>query len=430
MVNDNFNKFDAPDNSIDQVSAVLSADAEHKSLAKTTTKAEDSCSFLDLSASIDGTSSVFQTASDQSDTIDGVDRDCTGTTDEETKDGGTDEKVKDRKPNEKSKDGGIDPRMKSTDVPQTTPKADAENKVGATRNGKLLPERLTEEEAKNPIFNQFSRETLEAARREINELATDPKTSILEAARNNRVVAFGEKHVSPNPHREFGATIMADLHKAGITHLAIEVPVTAKDAIEKFWETGKIDKKDLPKDLQHADFIKLLTSARDAGIKPVAVDRARPNLEREIDAIPFGGSEDGKRNDLEAVLARLGGPRDNHMAKSIKTILDADKNNKVAFWVGSDHLADPEGQGRDNLAVEQLRDKYGFKVAAFADEGSYYPDTTVARLTTGLTKDVVIPMAKAKHLGGLTTTGASANFAHDHYKNYQNLIIYAKRPVK
>ncbi len=422
MVNDNFNKFDAPNNDSDQVSALLSADVDHKSLSKPTTKTEDNCSFLDFNDSIDGDTSNYQTASSQSDTSYGANGDYSGAD--------KDEEKKDRTPEKTPKDEGPAPTKKEGEVPAKVPALGADNKPSTAGDGKLLPERLTEEEAKNPDLRQFSRATLEAARKEINDLATDPKKAVIGAAKVNRVIAFGEKHVTPNPHREFGASIMADLQASGVTHLAIEVPVTSKDAIDKFWETGKIDKKDLPKDLQHDDFIKLITAARDAGIRPVPVDRARPDLEREINKIPLGGAQDGERMKLEDELARLGGSRDNHMAKSIKSLLDADKNNKVAFWVGSDHLADPEGKGQSDMAVEQLREKYGFSVAAFADEGSYYPDSTVVKLTKGLTKDVAIPMEKAKNLGGLTISGSNPDFARDHYKNYQNLIIYAQRPTK
>jgi hypothetical protein len=296
----------------------------------------------------------------------------------------------------------------------------------ASKKDRFLPEELSAEQAADDHFRVFDKKSLKDAKREINEFGVDPKTAVLESVKTNRVVAFGESHVTPNPQRDFGADIMADLKKSGITHLAMEMPPDSKAAIKKFSETGVLDLDKIPERLRHDDFVKLLHSARDAHIELVVVDRQKPGLERELSKYSIGGSDDGKIQEIQRTLEQIG-DRDTHMAKGVAAILKENRNNKVALWLGSDHLLDGAGRGTPKSAVKQLREDYGVKVATFLDVSPHDPKNTLTRLTTDLKQDVAVPINKTTALGQLTSSGTHPDYARDQYKNWDNVLIYAKK---
>jgi len=128
-------------------------------------------------------------------------------------------------------------------------------------------------------------------------------------------------------------------------------------------------------------------------------------------------------------LTRLG-DRDTHMAKTVKGILDENGTNKVVLWVGNEHLRDPEGNGKANTAVEQLREKHGFKVASFLDVGFHVPDTTMAKLTKDIERSVAVSIDKTPNLGKLSASGAHPDFSRDNYNHWDKVIIYPRKPAK
>src|SRR5262249_23082942 len=214
----------------------------------------------------------------------------------------------------------------------------------------------------------------------------DPATEMSELMSKNRVLALGESHGDNNQMREFGAKIMPQLKEAGATHLALELPESAQPALNKFMETGILDRSILPPLLNSDDYIAMLNSAREAGLKLVAVDK------------------DSKGS---------GQLRDAHMSRMIGEILD-DPNAKVVFWAGATHL-----QNNGDQAVAMLKENY--KVASVVPEYPYL-NGTLARLTPDLTQPVAVPLGKAHDVARLPTT--PNDYTETHYGNWDDVLIF------
>jgi hypothetical protein len=190
-----------------------------------------------------------------------------------------------------------------------------------------------------------------------------PENAIESAAQNSRLLAFGEIHPQYLPagqidtQRPFGIAIMKQLQQQGFTHLAVEQPVGGRASIdalindkpvgsplnvnelaarhsavsETINTTSIFDPRSqtaggelmglmaLEGNLKHSpDYVNLLLAARDAGLKVVPIDH---NL----------------------AFARVMDPmRDTTMAEESMAILDSDKNNKVAAWLGGYHATRSE----------------------------------------------------------------------------------------
>jgi hypothetical protein len=145
--------------------------------------------------------------------------------------------------------------------------------------------------------------------------------------------------------------------------------------------------------LKDKDFTAMLESAREAGLKLVAVDNKAVH-------------------------------RDSHMAKSIGNILDADPNSKVVFWVGKHHLE--RTYQYDRVAVEYLREKY--KVATVADSS---PDRrfrgmpgSAHVIARDLSAPVIVATGDAPNLGKLPSNGTIKPFSL-----WDHVLIYPAPPA-
>lgn len=218
---------------------------------------------------------------------------------------------------------------------------------------------------------------LAAIRNEISTHGKDPAPVLAELMRNNRVLGIGEKHASPNPHRDFAATVMPQLGEAGATHLAIEAYSHHQYMFDRFNAGGEFTKADMQQvrgTVNNQDYRTMLEAAREAGLKVVAVDTKT-------------------------------GHRDTHMAKKIGEILDANPDNKVVFWVGSHHLV--RKYAYDTLAVELLRKKYTVPTVVDSIQDRRYMGMPGPAFVAAsdLTAPVIVPTALAPTLANLPRNG-------------------------
>ncbi|HEY9679117.1 MAG TPA: hypothetical protein V6C76_13995 [Drouetiella sp.] len=238
-----------------------------------------------------------------------------------------------------------------------------------------------------------SRETADQARGEINKAGQDPTKVVSDAMKDNRVVAFGESHESPNPQRDFLAQSMADLKKAGATHLAIEAPNTIQPALDEYMKTGKLDPSVLPGDWNSPDCLKILESARANGLKIQAVD------------IPHGkafGSVD----------------RDGAMAENVGNILKDDPNNKVVFWAGSQHL-NQSGSKDFPTAADTLKKQYSMAtINPIYSRGEGGGGNVLGEVTEGVKAPVAVKGSDAPTFGSLQP------FSGQHARDWDYTIVY------
>jgi len=263
----------------------------------------------------------------------------------------------------------------------------------AATQGKFIPEEVDPTVQKRLEQMHIPEQTAHEVLSEINRFGQDPESTLKALMQNNRVLAIGESHQSPNPQRDLGAQAMADLKAAGATHLAIEAPMYVQPALDEYMRTGRLDPKVLPPLLRDEDYMNMLEAARKNGLKIVAVDANQK----------YGEASDGGRNGGPREQRESGPPlnRDRIMADNVSKILDQDPNNKVVFWVGSQHLNRSENPNF-KTAADYLKEKTGTATAA-----PIYPNDRGAaiwplpEITTHLQRPVAVPTDKAKTLGSL-----------------------------
>lgn len=192
-------------------------------------------------------------------------------------------------------------------------------------------------------------EQIERATARLNEIGQDPRKMILDAVKNSRVVAIGETHTVPNGLQEDGTALMSQMKAAGLTHLAVEVKKDQQGMLDDFL-SGKITSDEFKKNFfgttetngRGDDWMKMMKTAHDAGIKVVAVD--------DYDDL-------GAHIDQLGIDPKVAERRDNAMAGGVADIIDKDPRAKVMLWLGSDHLEQGTGRYGNETAGELLRQK-------------------------------------------------------------------------
>lgn len=242
-------------------------------------------------------------------------------------------------------------------------------------------------------------EIVEKVRQEVNKFGLDPETQCVKAMKTYRLLGMGESHVSRNPHRVFGATLMAKLKDAGATHLAIEQPAKSQPIIDAWLKGAKLDPKLLQDILQEPEYIQMLEAAKTAGLKVVCVD----NRDCEDDE------------------------RDGFMAKNIERVLDENEDNKVVFWVGNTHLGKASEGGDDDdedpplitCAAELLRNKYSACVFASMTQ---MQSLSLSKMVADVSRPVSIETNKTKALASFPKFADSVV----RFGDWENVILYPR----
>ena len=242
-------------------------------------------------------------------------------------------------------------------------------------------------------FEQRQKDAAKPYLDEINKVGEDPTKHVSDAMRHNRVLMIGEQHSADGPMHKFGADAMKDLKAAGATHLALEMPQSQLDKYNK-----SRDLKDLPEAFRTENFGKMIDNARASGMKIVGIDNGT-------------GDVDGKAAQ----------ERDNFMAGKIKTILDADKNNKVVFWSGMMHGADTTA-GASRSAADILRSQKVPVVTAM-EQSSANPTDDLSYYSKYLAKPVAID-AKKTPLIAKTEVFRQGNDIHESYGLWDSVLIF------
>lgn len=235
-------------------------------------------------------------------------------------------------------------------------------------------------------------EQIEKIKAEINKNAEDPREVILRATENrdNRVIGLGEWHVTPNGLRTLAETMMPDFKKNGITHLAVEIHKDDQPLLDRFAKGDKEAGEQILKTygVLGADSLRLMAEAVKNGIKLVAVDG------------DFKVNRNGSTK--EDITDQETQARDNHMAKSIKGILDSDEKNRVLFLVGAAHLERADKMHKP--AAAQLREN-GIRIATFGShlEGESTEFTT-PEIVKSLSRPVAVDVSRTEHLKDFPAT--------------------------
>ena len=234
---------------------------------------------------------------------------------------------------------------------------------------------------------------LGALLREVNQHGSDPVQMAVQAMRNSRVLGLGELHDGQSSQREFGGTVMAQLRQAGATHLAVEIPSNQQAMIDRFMQTGEINRSDLPFFLAHDNFVSMLRAARTAGLRIACVD------------------------------VRDGSDRDRHMANSIDTILRQNADNKVVFWVGGYHIRRVNQQD-ERTAADHLRANHTITTMSLRTPSDRMD--SIATLTPNLTRGVGVSMSDAQGLSNLRSWYRSSRDT-TRYGDWDHLILCPPR---
>lgn len=130
--------------------------------------------------------------------------------------------------------------------------------------------------------------------------------------------------------------------------------------------------------LQRKDLLQVLNSAREAGLKLVAVD------------------------DAESINAIFGSSRDKAMAANIANILKFDPESKIVYWVGSMH-AEVAADRRDHERACQLIRGQGYKVSSVVpkEKKADFDNNPLFKITGEISKPTLVPMSKAKSFSRL-----------------------------
>lgn len=260
---------------------------------------------------------------------------------------------------------------------------------------KVLPTRSDSEIIAGMTDYGIPPQTFERVLQEIADFKESPAEVSVNLMRNNRVVGFGESHGTPNFQRELGKEILPELARNGATHFAIEASSKLQDDLNRYMETGEIDINKLPVRLRHEDYLSMLESVRKAGLKIIAVD-----------------TKNGDRNE--------------HMAKTISTILDENADNKVVFWVGSQHLNRSAEEGK-KTAGDHLRERFSVAVARPVEQNERGSDTyPLADLTTNIKEPTAISTKSAETLGSLPQSKYS-DIDPERMKDWDYVFVYPTR---
>ena len=248
---------------------------------------------------------------------------------------------------------------------------------------------------------KLPRSQINSIRSEIAQFARDPASTLAFAMSRNRVLAFGENHFN-GEHRVVGARLMPTLKANGATHLALEIPVFYQGVLDQFSRTGKtVDLKGLPDFLQDNDYLGMLISARNSGLKLVAVDavdasRAPDNRELR-DLVGFVDMLNVSANGIAnggRIMARKQVDRDTFMADKIASVLESDPRSKVVFWAGANHVARKQGSAVSHLAPR-------FTTASVNTMVDRVGSHSLGAITRDLPKPVVVVTSEAKQVAAL-----------------------------
>ncbi|MBS1992877.1 MAG: hypothetical protein JSS83_20310 [Cyanobacteria bacterium SZAS LIN-3] len=220
--------------------------------------------------------------------------------------------------------------------------------------------------------------------------AQDPEAALLAATRSSRVVGFGDIHGPLGPHMTLLAEEMPKLQKAGMTHLAVEIPAVYQSHIDQWTPADQEFLRVRLKD--KSSLINVIDAAKKAGVTVVGVDEL------------YGAN--GEK------LAS----RDQIMARNIQKILK-DENAKVGFFVGAEHLQN--GFRQDSFgpsAVELLR-KQQVPVTTFLQQLSSSEDSLMP-----IARDLKTAVSVAK--GDVPAIGGLKNSAGTTYDKWDNTVFY------
>lgn len=285
---------------------------------------------------------------------------------------------------------------------------------------KLLKQFVVAEDADaklTQVEKAFER-SAKQVRHEVKTYGVDPANWLAMAMKKNSVLAIGEGHTDLK-HLKLGGEIMDDLKAAGATHLAVELPSNHQVVLDHFAKTGLIDFA-LLKDsegtneylasyrfLQRGDIRELLKSAREAGLKLIAVD----------DAVSIN---------VGIYNAVFGQGRDRAMAAAITNVLRQDPKNKVVYWVGALH-AQISVDKRDHERACQLLREQGIKVSSVLSKEKKVADNNpLFKITEEVKVPTLVPMAKARALSKLPEL-KSIYPGVQNFNSWDAVIIYPQK---
>jgi hypothetical protein len=238
--------------------------------------------------------------------------------------------------------------------------------------------------------------------REVNAHGKPPMVALTDAMKNNQVVGFGDMHIEPSPHNDLLIEALPQLKAAGATHFAVEMHPGMKPILDQLKHDGHFS--DANKDLlrgqyKHPEaFINILETAQKNGLQIVPVD-----------------SDYGDKRD-----------RNTAMADNISGILK-DKNAKVVFFVGAEHIEAGTDMLGDKTAGQQLKDR-GISLSTFYPGLASSDRSGLMPLSLGATEPVAVSTRESPDIGNLDISKElklpSMTVKGEKVKDWDNVIIY------
>jgi len=296
----------------------------------------------------------------------------------------------------------------------------------------------------------------------VNRIGRSPKEALIEAMKRSRVLGIGEMHTingDNNALRNFGATVMRDLHDQGkATHLAVELPKVLQPVLDKFNKDPKKGELEIPDKIigpdgkedtspeargglkllraikeKSPDLIKVFTAARDAGMKIACVDN-------NANALQFA-------NPAHPDIPRLMSQRDADMKDNIMHIVDQPWNptgpeppSKVVAWLGGLHFADSAGKEELRSVGELLRNELATRLEAVTTfmsqigDGRTADGTNLYVLTSQLNRPVSVPTRDREgHQNALSQIHLfrqpQPGFPNYNLSSFDNVLVFPRTPA-
>ena len=235
---------------------------------------------------------------------------------------------------------------------------------------------------------------VDAIKAQIADKAQDPENALVDAAKANRVVGFADLHIRRGAYFQFLIDEMPKLKEAGITDVAVEMPQPWQRALDGWTDVGQAQM--LPQLTDGQSLLDVVDAAKNAGLKVTAVDEY------------YASTENGENSPT----------RDRAMADNIEQILQ-DKDKKVLYFVGAEHLA--SGNRRATMTpttVQRLRDD-NYSVGTFYQQLPSFPDGMI-RSAKDLNRPISVDTKDADLLAPVRTVG----FGQPPYGSFDNVIFY------
>ncbi|MBX9669086.1 MAG: hypothetical protein K2X93_15785 [Candidatus Obscuribacterales bacterium] len=237
---------------------------------------------------------------------------------------------------------------------------------------------------------KMSPEDWKKIKEEYNAHGTAPEKALGEAMKDSRVLGIGYGQIDWKTNLEFVNSTLAELKKNGATHAVFDMPPETQRLLDKFSETGVVDRKLLEPGADMDYKAAYMQAALNNGLKIVAAGRESP--------IDNGKSQE--------------------RADAVQKIL-SDKNAKVVMIGDDNHIASGKDREGRPTTVQRLKDA-GVAVKTAIVNDTSNSDNYAAKTLKSLKAPVAVSTDKAATIG----TQQGGFCGHSKLNQFDYLVLF------